>query len=50
VQEAQRILNDYERQVSSDQTIAALDSHPFVPMAIQKTMNTTLAALSKAIR
>jgi hypothetical protein len=36
--------------VASDQTIAALDSNPFVPLSIQKTMNATLAALSKAIR
>ncbi len=50
VQEAQRILHDYENHVASDQTIAALDSNPFVPMSIQKTMNATLAALSKAIR
>jgi hypothetical protein len=50
VQEAQRILGDYEKHVASDQTIAALDSNPFVPLSIQKTMNATLAALSKAIR
>jgi hypothetical protein len=50
VQEAQRILGDYQKHVASDQTIAALDNNPFVPLSIQKTMNATIAALSKAIR
>jgi len=50
VEEAHALIADYTRHVASDPTIAELDRNPFVPLSIQKTMTTTLGALSRAIR
>jgi hypothetical protein len=50
VSEARSLIDGYSKHVASDETIAALDKNPFVPLSIQKTMTATLAALSKAIR
>jgi predicted RecB family endonuclease len=50
VREARSLIDGYSKHVASDETIAALDKNPFVPLSIQKTMTATLAALSKAIR
>lgn len=50
VEDAHALIGRYQAHVASDETIALLDSNPFAPLAIQKTMTATLAALSKAIR
>jgi hypothetical protein len=50
VQEAHSLIDGYSKHVASDETIAALDKNPFVPLAIQKTITATLAALTKTIR
>jgi len=49
VRNAKQIIQRYEDFVASDSTIAALDSNPFVPLAIQKTFTATLSVLSKTI-
>jgi hypothetical protein len=50
VQEAQGLLQGYEAYLANEPLIATLDSNPFTPLAIQKTMTATLAALGKALR
>ena len=50
VEDAHALIGRYQAHVASDETIALLDDNPFEPLAIQKTMTATLAALSKAIR
>lgn len=50
VEDAHALIGRYQAHVASDKTIALLDSNPFAPLAIQKTMTATLTALSKAIR
>jgi hypothetical protein len=49
VQTAQDIIKRYESYVATDETIAALDKNPFVPLAIQKTFTATLTVLSKSV-
>jgi hypothetical protein len=44
------LIDGYSKHVAGDETIAALDKNPFVPLATQKMMTATLAALSKVIR
>jgi hypothetical protein len=44
------LIDGYSTHVAGDETIAALDKNPFVPLATQKMMTATLAALSKVIR
>ena len=50
VQEARQIMQRYEDYVAGEPIIAKLDANPFVPIAIEKTLTATLAALSKAVR
>lgn len=50
VQEAQVQLQRYQSYLASEPLIATLDSNPFTPLAIEKTMTATLTALSKALR
>jgi hypothetical protein len=49
VQNAKQIIQRYEGYVASDSTIAALDSNPFVPLAIGTTFTATLSVLSRTI-
>ena len=49
VGEARKIMQRYQDFVDSDPTLTEIDSNPFVPLAIQKTLTTTLSALSKAL-
>jgi hypothetical protein len=49
VGEARQIMQRYQSFVASDPTLTELDANPFVPLAIQKTLTTTLSVLSKAI-
>ena len=49
VGEAKQIISNYENFLASEKLIAQLDSNPFVPLAIQKTLTATLAALSKTV-
>lgn len=49
VQQAHSLLRKYREHVATDPTIAAIDHNPFVPMALGKTMNTTIDALDRAI-
>jgi hypothetical protein len=49
VGEARQIMQRYQSYVANDPTLAELDANPFVPLAIQKTLTTTLAILSKTI-
>jgi hypothetical protein len=50
VQQARQIMQRYESYLASEPLIAKLDANPFVPVAIEKTLTATLAALSKAVR
>jgi len=50
VQEARQIMQRYESYLAGEPLIAKLDANPFVPVAIEKTLTATLAALSKAVR
>lgn len=50
VQEARQIIERYRGFVASEPTIAKMDANPFVPLAIGKTLDATLSALSRAIR
>ena len=49
VDDAHALIARYQAHVAGDPTIALLDKNPFTPLAIEKTMTATLAALSKAI-
>ena len=49
VEQAHKLLEQYQAHVAADQTIAALDKNPFMPLQVQKTMLATLAALSRTI-
>jgi hypothetical protein len=49
VQQAHSLLQGYRQHVATDPTIAAIDHNPFVPMALGKTMNTTIDALDRSI-
>jgi len=50
VQQARAIMQRYEAYVANEPLIAKLDTNPFVPVAIQKTLTATLTALSNALR
>jgi hypothetical protein len=50
VERAHAILARHQKHVTSDPTIAALDTNPFVPLAIARTMSATIDALSRALR
>jgi hypothetical protein len=50
VAEAQRIMQRYQDYLSSEPLIAKMDSNPFAPIAVHKTLTATLAALSKSVR
>jgi alpha-D-ribose 1-methylphosphonate 5-triphosphate synthase subunit PhnL len=50
VQQARAIMQGYEAYVVNEPLIAKLDTNPFVPVAIQKTLTATLTALSNALR
>ncbi len=49
VQEARAIISGYESFIAGEPLIAQLDSNPFVPLSIQKTLSATLQALSKSV-
>ena len=49
VGQARNIIERYKAHVASDPTIAALDTNPFTPMNIQKTVTATLNTLGKAL-
>ncbi len=49
VEEAKSVIARYESFAGSDPVLADLDANPFVPLAIQKTVSATLAALSKTL-
>ena len=50
VAEAKEIIARYQGVVASEPIIAALDDNPFVELAIQKTLSTTLTALAASVR
>ena len=47
--ESKAIIAEYVAFLQHEPLIADLDSNPFVPLAIQKTVGTTLAALAAAV-
>jgi hypothetical protein len=49
VQEAKQLVQDYQTYVANEPLIATLDTNPFTPLAIEKTMTATLSALGKAL-
>ena len=49
VGEARQIISRYESYLAGEPLISQLDSNPFVPLSIQKTLTATLAALGKAV-
>ena len=49
VQEAKQLVDNYQSYLASEPLIATLDNNPFTPLAIQKTMTATLAALGNAL-
>jgi hypothetical protein len=49
VAEARQIVQRYASYVASEPIIAALDANPFVPIAIQETVSTSLTDLAKAL-
>ena len=49
LQQARSHLQRYQQHVASDPTITAIDTNPFVPIALQKTVNGTIDALLRAI-
>ena len=50
VAQSQEIIKRYQNFMKSDPMINELDTNPFVPLAIAKTMDATLATLAAAIR
>ncbi len=50
VEEARQIIERHRDYLAASPIIADLDANPFVPLAIQKTVATTLAALSNTVR
>jgi hypothetical protein len=50
VAQAHTLLKKYQQHLATDPTIAALDTNPFVPLAVGKTMSATIDALSRSIR
>ena len=49
VQEAKRIMQSYQDYLAREPLIAMLDNNPFVSLSIEKTLTTTLSALSRAV-
>ncbi len=49
VTEARGLIDKYRTYLAGEPLIADLDSNPFVPLSIQKTVGGTLDALSKAV-
>ena len=49
VAEAHQVIARYTGHIGSDPTIKELDENPFVPLALAKTLTTTLTALSRSI-
>jgi hypothetical protein len=49
VTEAKAAIARYQSFLAQDEGVASLDSNPFVPLTIQQTITTTLAALSAAV-
>ena len=49
VEEAKAIMQRYETYLAGEPRIAALGTNPFVPLSIQPTLSSTLAALAKAV-
>ena len=50
VREAQQIITRYQAYLDSEPLIAKLDSNPFVPVAVHKTLTASLTALAKTVR
>ena len=49
VKQAEAIIGRYRAFVDGEPMIAGLDSNPFHPMAVRRTIDTALAALSKVV-
>jgi hypothetical protein len=49
VQEAKGLLQGYRSYLANEPLIATLDSNPFVPLQIEKTVSATLTALGRAL-
>jgi hypothetical protein len=49
VGEAKQVMQRYQAFIASDSTLAEIDANPFVPVAIQKTLTTTLSVLTRTI-
>ena len=49
VAEAHQVIARYTGHIGNDPTIKELDENPFVPLALVKTLTTTLRALSRSI-
>lgn len=49
VEQAKVVIARYESFAANDPLLADLDANPFVPLAIQKTVTATLAALAKTL-
>ena len=49
VAEAQQIIARYESYLAGEKLIAKLDSNPFVPLSIQKTLTASLEALNRSL-
>ncbi len=49
VAEARKIISGYESFLAGEPLIAQLDSNPFVPLNIHKTLSATLQALDKSV-
>lgn len=50
VQEAKDLIGKYQNVVNGNNILYALDNNPFMPMAIQKTLTTTLSTIAAAVR
>jgi hypothetical protein len=48
IEEAKAIMQRYETYLAGAPVIAALDTNPFMPVAIRQTLSTTLTALVRA--
>lgn len=49
VQEAQQVIAQYETYIAGEVLFSQLDRNPFTPLAVQKTLTVSLAALAKAV-
>ena len=50
VGQAKELIVRYQKTVESEPTLAQLDTNPFVPVALVKTLTTTLNALAATVR